>query len=177
VLLGEAETAELVGEPAADHVDAAGEVLVGDAELIVLLAERGRLVDGVGEVREAELEAVDHLLVLEREAREAESTLRDAGGGGRRIVPVVDDGSRVGGTAGQRVGARRRRGQPGAIDEEGGGGGVAAEAIAAERGEARGEPPISANADVEGIGPKRRVQAVVLGRSEHNFHGAPAQTT
>jgi len=140
VLLGEAETAELVHELAADHVDAAGEVLVGDAELIVLPAERGRLVAGVGEVRQAELEAVDHLLVLESEGREAESALRSGGGGGRRrrVVPVVDDGAGVGGAAGQRGGARRRRGQPGAVAEPGGsgGGGVAAEAIAAERGEA-----------------------------------------
>jgi len=56
VLLGEAQPAELVDE--------LGEILVGDAELIVLPAERRCLVDGVGKVREAELEVGDHILVL-----------------------------------------------------------------------------------------------------------------
>ena len=172
MLLGEAQTAELVDEPAADHLDAAGEILVGDAELVVLPAERRCLVAGVGEVREADLEAGDHLLVLEREAGEALAAL--CGGGGGRVVPVIDDGAGVGGAAGERGGARRRREERAAEAEGGRGGGVAVEEIPAVGEKAgRGEAWISEAAGL--LGPERRMQAVGLGRSEDHFHdGASA---
>jgi hypothetical protein len=111
--------------------------LVGLMSLVMSCNTESQLVAGVGEVREAALEAVDHSLVLEREAHKAELTICNAGGGGRRVVSVIDDETGFRGVAGQRVSAWRRRGQPQAVAAAGGGGGgVAAEAISVGQGEA-----------------------------------------
>ena len=122
-MVPEAEAADLVGDgggggllaDAAEEREAAREVGVGDAELGVLAVERGGLVRGVGEAGEAELVAVGHLLVLQREAGELEPVARGEGVhvGGRGVVAVVDE--RGGGGRRERDGGggreRRRRGE------------------------------------------------------------------
>lgn len=164
LLLGEAEAAEVTGEgdggalPSAELGDAACEVVVGDAELGVLLTERGRLVRGIGEVGEAELEAVGHLLVLEREVGEVEAVL------GRcrcpRTISVVDDGVGGGRAVGERGGAPRRRRREHAGRAEGG---VAAVEEISTVGQqvGRGEPLISA---AERLRAKVRVEAAWMSR-------------
>jgi hypothetical protein len=84
----EVDASELVGEGdggapvAAEHDEAAEEVVVGVAELGVLEAERGGVPRGVGELGDAELVAVGRVLVLAREAGHAHAVLRRR----RRIV-------------------------------------------------------------------------------------------
>jgi hypothetical protein len=111
---------------AAEHYDAAGEVVVGAAEAGVVEAERVGLARGVGELGDAEVVAVDRVLVLQREAGHAQAVLRHRRG--RRFI-VVDAGAGRGGGRGAGSGGGGARGRPGARGE--GGAAAVEDAIAA----------------------------------------------
>jgi hypothetical protein len=170
LLLAAAKPAGLLGDGdgggllAAEKREAARDVAVGDAELGVLAAERLRLVHGLGEAGEAELVAVGHLLVMQREACELEPVARDVVGGGGGVA-VVDDGG--GGGRRERDGGsvRRRRGEAEARAE---GGRAAEQGVVAAAGEVarRGEALV---AEGERLELKCRGEAVGIHQSDHGF--------